>query len=357
MLKEDALNRNWSIRLPVKDRAASLFASGDNHGAQEVLIKYLNETSGKCDKSVWFMLFDLYWSLHQIEPFERLGKLYAQNFLTSPPPWTTPLEGEIKSVRVSGKNALTIDGELSKITMDRLRELVNSARVAKIIRLDVSRAKLNGTKKEKEKHINYWHELMRRIRHYKINVFLMGEYEFVDSLMEQIENELNNSKEAWQVALEFMQWRGSENAYDDLAEKYLLVFDELPLGYEEQYVLAVSPDEVNNSNELPIKFPGLTGVIPEEVIKLPMEGTINHVDEWLSHAQESLLHNGKLILDASEMIRITYEAASAFSIGLTERVNDNLLSSIKLLYPTELVAAMFDSSGLSSWAIMIPKKR
>ena len=72
---------------PVVEEIAILYANGQNAVAQQMLVENL-PACGQ-DRTVWWMLFDLYQVTGQQDAFDSLSIDYASTFETSPPAWNT----------------------------------------------------------------------------------------------------------------------------------------------------------------------------------------------------------------------------------------------------------------------------
>ena len=70
---------------PVVEEIAILFANQQTAVAQQMLLASLAD-----ERTLWWMLFDLYQVTGQQEPFDDLSIDYASKFETSPPAWVAP---------------------------------------------------------------------------------------------------------------------------------------------------------------------------------------------------------------------------------------------------------------------------
>lgn len=337
-------SQDWPPRIAVKEQAASRYAAGDAESAQKILIEHLNQTNGNCDPTIWYMLFDLYWVLQQQSTFERLAVLFSEHFGTSPPPWMDREVAQASPLQIAGKNAMVIEGSLTKVHPEKLRELIHQGRQMGWIRLDMSRAVLTGTPEEIEQALMAWDGFMRRIRKQGSRVLLMGEYAIVDRLRQVIDSSGRNMPEAWHVLMEFLQWRGQEDAHDALSESYLAQFDRSPPGFEPHAVLAISPQEAGHQQSPP----------PSEIM-LPEDATIVGVPDWVAATGKAIKADGQARIDLLSVRRLTFEAAAAWSKALSEAGWSR--HQVVLLQPTELVGTILDMAGVSAWATMRPRRR
>nr|WP_305089226.1 hypothetical protein [Massilia sp. YIM B04103] len=72
---------------PVVEEVALLYANGQAELAAELLAAAARDQR---DRTVWWMLFDLYQILGRQDAFDSLSIDYASTFETSPPPWNPP---------------------------------------------------------------------------------------------------------------------------------------------------------------------------------------------------------------------------------------------------------------------------
>jgi ABC-type transporter Mla MlaB component len=118
------------------EEAAVLFANGKVGEAAALLNRYLLDHPDNRDPLPWFMLFDLYESSNQPEPFEDAAVDFAVKFEHSPPTWAP--RGQIKTA--SQPVPLMSYGEkFGSIERVKLQRFMQDAREAPFVRIDVSK--------------------------------------------------------------------------------------------------------------------------------------------------------------------------------------------------------------------------
>ena len=331
----------------VREKAAALFAVDEHKQAIDLLVLDLNKSMGNSPKPIWFMLMDAYQALDQQAAFEKSASLFANFFKTSPPSWeggTSPKP--VASSLGIGRNVLVLDGQPSQIHSDKLRDFLTSARQEKKAKLDLSRSRLDEDHALRVDDLRVLLNLMKKLRQHHISTLLMGENQVVEVLRTVIQRELPvpSAELYWELLLEFLQWRGQEDAFEDLAIQYADRFRRSAPGYERDGVVAQAPTEDHSALETP------AGVVP------PVNLSEAEMTRWLEAVDAHLpLGEGVLWLDFRHVHRVSFDAATLFASRL--RSWNLSRENVTLDQPNELVSALFDITGVSDQTTLIPRKR
>lgn len=338
----------------VREQAAAYFAAGEHKRAIDLLVGHLNKTAGKAPKSIWFMLMDAYQALGQQAAFEKSAWLFADFFKTSPPSWETlPSPSASPSPGPAmGRNVLVVDGLPSRAHPEKLKDYVAAARQAKNAKLDLSRTRLDEDHAQRSDDLKVLLQLMRRLRRHQVPTLLMGENQLVEVLRTVIQQDLPvpQADLYWELLLEFMQWRGQEDAYEDLAIEFAKKFGRSAPGYEFSGVIALAPDDQ----------PAPSPVSTERALDPPAVLDDAAMEIWCERLELELgpcppTLDTPANLDFGKVRMVSFSAAGAFASRLNQWGWDS--DAVVVVHPSELVSALFDITGVSGQVHIQPRKR
>ena len=330
----------------VRQEAAARFAAGEHKRAIDLLVQQLNKTRGQSPKEIWFMLMDAYQALGQQAAFEKSASMYADFFKTSPPSWeahVVPGAGQGASM---GLNVLVLDGKPSGIHADKLKAFVAESRRVRQARLDLSRTRLDEDQVQRAEDLRSLLALMKKLRRNEVKVLLMGENQLVEGLRSVIQKDLPvpNADQYWLLLLEFMQWRGQETAFDELALQFAQRFGISAPGFEPGGVVAEAPVEE------PVSPKSEMGLLPPKVLDDAA------MELWCEQVEAALpLAEGPLLLDFRKVHQVAFHAAGDLAARLLQWGRPP--ESYTLAGPSELVLALFEIPGVASQVIVEPRKR
>lgn len=335
-------------RLPagagVREEAAALYAAGSATRAAEALLTEINTTKGGCPPSLWYMLLDLYQYTNQQQAFEKLAYFFSSHFKQTPPAWD---DSELPvGATSSGLNVLVVDGFLHAIHADKVREFVSAGRADHHARLDLSRARLGEDAASCEAGITGLVRLMARLRQFRVPTLLMGETQLAEQMRSAVAALSGaEARPYWLLLLEFLQWRGQREAFEDLAFRYAERFAFSPPEFEEEGVVALAP---GNDPEPRGGARGRAIQVPGVIAQAEMTALIAAVGE-------AIRAPGSLRLDFYRVRSMTYEAASAWAAFLHRSNLD--ADRIVAVRPSELIVALMDIVGASGLITIEPRKR
>lgn len=333
----------------VREQSAAYFANGEHKRAIDLLVLHLNKTSGDAPKSIWFMLMDAYQALGQQAAFEKSAWMFSEFFKVSPPSWEPVETDASEQKKTMGRNVLVLDGIPSRAHPEKVRDFIAAARQEGQARLDLSRTRLDEDHVQRAEDLQIILDLMRKLRRYAISTLLMGENQLVEVLRAVIQNDLPAPRQDlyWLLLLEFMQWRGSEEAYEDLAISFGKKFGKSAPGYETSGAIALAPTETLGETEAE----ALDVLQPPPILD---EITMR---SWLAQLEPLLPSEGEVPLrvEMRHVRLISFAAAGLFASAL--RAWDRGAPRLVIVYPSELLHALFDVTGIAGLVSIEPRKR
>lgn len=337
----------------VREQAAAYFSSGEHKRAVDLLVGHLNKTAGNAPRSIWFMLMDAYQALGQQAAFEKSAWLFADFFKTSPPSWEqapTPVQSSVGSAM--GRNVLVVDGLPSRAHPEKLKDYVAAAREANHAKLDLSRTRLDEDHAQRSDDLKVLLQLMRRLRRHQVPTLLMGENQLVEVLRTVLQQDLPvpQADLYWELLLEFMQWRGQEDAFEDLAISFAKRFGRSAPGYEFSGVIALAPDDQPHSPQT-----GSMGPLspPETLDDASMAMWCERLDMEFGVSPPTL--DSPIRLDFSHVRQVSFSSAGLLASQLKKWGWNT--DAVVLASPSELVSALFDITGVSGQVHIQPRKR
>jgi hypothetical protein len=326
------------------EEAAALYAAGRSRDAANVLTSELNNKKGACPQALWYMLMDIYQATGQHAAFEKLAMFFAKVFNTSPPSWE-----EIAVQQVGfGRNVLIVEGAARDIHPEKVRDFLQAGKSLKQARLDLSRAKLDGTVDDPMISVRRLIDILPRIRRQKISVFLMGETQMMTDIRARLRTPDGENDALWLLLFELMQWRGQEESFEDLAVEYAQRFDRCAPGYELDGAIALAPEELAPVSETRWTESGDTLTPPHTIAETDTQTLLDKLEDVLAR-------NGSIRLDVSQVKLIEYDAAVALGrfLGVAGNPRENVIIS----RPSELVRVLLDIVGATQLVSIEPRRR
>lgn len=332
----------------IREQAAARFAAGEQKMAIDLLVQQLNRTRGQSPKAIWFMLMDAYQALDQQAAFEKSASMYAEFFKTSPPSWESEKQLGVPGQGTSmGLNVLVLDGNPSQIHPEKLKAFVSESRRVQHARLDLSRTRLDEDHVQRVEDLKALLGLMKKLRRHEVNVLLMGENQLVEILRTVIQKDLPvpNADQYWLLLLEFMQWRGQESAFDELALQFAGRFGVSAPGFEADGVIAQAPVESTASVDEESE-----GLVPPAVLDEAA------MDLWCARVEAALPGlEPPLVLDFRSVRQVSFHAAGDLAARLTRWARP--AETYSVVGPSELVVALFEITGVAPQVVIEARKR
>lgn len=333
----------------VLEEAAIYFANGNPSKSIEVLVARLNESSGQVDKNEWYMIFDAYQATGQQSRFEKLALFFSSLFDTSPPSWEAFNQGDKKNRDAMGRSALNIDGSISDLQDEKIKDFLSASKESKTCRIDFSRIKLLENDEQLEESLIRLLKMMYEIKKNRIMGQIMGDMNFISLLKDNIayfkeNNDFSDKNKCyWLILCELYQWHGKEDEFEDLALDYAMSFEESPPSYLERHVMKTTietDDEYLDDDG----FISADSIIDRQNI----EKLISHIDEQLKLTE-------KVTVNFKYVNRLDFYAAGELAKYLGNLGIDN--TRIIIRFPLELIITLFDITGVSSFVSYIHRKR
>lgn len=342
---------NNELDQELKHEAAVLHADGEPRQAVSLLINRINETKGGCGIWIWLLVLDLYRVSNSQAPYEKLALHFAQQTGTQAPSWEAQ-DGSRPQARKTGgswRNALIMEGSPLAVDEEKIRDWIQASREAGSSRLDLSRMRLDGVDDEARKEGRRLLDLMQRLRRTATPTLLMGETDLASRLDRRIEGGGQNREIEtvwWELRLELHQWRGEEEAFDELAGKYATRFLFCPVDYDPRGALAISPGDEEAQQAVETDT---------DVLEMPFQVTeARSMIDWINkHWEEgkdaniSLGKCGRMSLSAAR--DLAQFLLAKYGIGSPGESN-TVKQQLTFLETSPLLAALLEATGVSSYA-------
>ena len=318
---------------PVVEEVALLYASGEHAAAEGLLTAAVhNDTrpAGQRDRTVWWMLFDLYQVLGRQVAFEDLAIDYASTFETSPPSWQPP--APVQADQYSGVTpTVQFAGVLDAGAATQAAQL-RALATAPVLRVDFCRVyavtpagcgplldALRAAPAQRE-------------------LILAGAEELVGLIRAIVDVGRRDEGEApWLLLLELLRLLNREKAFDEAAMDYCVTFEVSPPSF-------VAPGNVAST-------PRQAGTATADRFMLPhvIDGDIGPL---LAAIRDYADATAAVVFDCSHLVRIELGAAGQLLAGL------RALSGcpIALRDLNHLVAALLRLLGFSDVARLFPHR-
>lgn len=322
-------------RAPVVEEAALLYAGGDHGGARQLLSAAVADDAhpaGRRDRTVWWMLFDLYHVLGEQEAFDNLAIDYASTFETSPPAWQPPppasgdrYSGVTPTVQFSG-----VLDERALPQAARLRE----AATAPVVRVDFSRVQAVTPAG-----CAALLDALRVVAPQR-ELLLAGAEELVNEVRALLDVGRRDEGEApWLLLLELLRLLNREKAFEETAMDYCVTFEMSPPAF-------VAPGNVASA-------PRQASAPPTDRYMLPqvIEGDVQPL---LAAIRAYADRGTALVFDCSHLLRIDLAAGGQLLACLRELVQGS--RRIELRELNHLVAALLRLLGFAEVARLFPHR-
>ena len=317
---------------PAVEEIAILYANGQ-HAAAEQLLTDSVAAGADQDRTVWWMLFDLYQIGGQRERFDNLAIDYVSTFETSPPAWNPPASAAPGWAGVAPST--TFSGVLDAGIGDRLEHLLRLADAHPVLRLEFHRV----TDLEAPA---CWLLLdtLRRLQARQRELILVGAAELAAQIRAGIAIGRPDDTEApWLLLLELLQLLNREKEFEETAMDYCVTFEVSPPSFAAPHKVAMAP-----AQRLPAS--------PDRFMLPPV--IENQLGPLLPAIEHYAGHYPTLVFDCSRLLRIDYPAA----IGLHACLQPLAAEGRKIEFRdvNHLVTALLRLLGYGDIARLYPHK-
>jgi anti-anti-sigma regulatory factor len=318
----------------VVDEAALLYANGDDDAAERLLAAAVRDDRRPArlrDRTVWWLLFDLYQVLGRQEAFDDLAIDYASTFETSPPSWQPPVRSDpYTGVTPTVQFAGVLDTGAAP-QAEQLRELAG----APVLRLDFSRvhavsppgcalllAALQTVPAQRE-------------------LILVGADELVALLQATVEVGRRDDGEApWLLLLELLRLLNRDKAFEETAMDYCVTFEMSPPSF-------VAPGHVASA-------PRQAGAPAGDRFMLP-HVIVGDIGPLLAAIRDYAGNSAAVVFDCSHLVRIDTGAADQLLACLRELAADGS-RPVAFRDLNHLVAALLRRLGFGGMARLVPHR-
>lgn len=322
---------------PVVEEIAIVYANGQADVAEQMLVDNL-PPAGAQDRTLWWMLFDLYQVTRQQDKFDSLSIDYASTFETSPPPWHAlppataagggrPWSGVTPTELFSGQ----LDGAIGP-QLQRLQQQLASHPV---LRLDFSR--VQGVTPD-------GCALLLPV----LQQLHGGERELIvvaaDHLAALVQASVgvgsrDGGPAPWLLLLELLQLLNREKEFEETGMDYCVTFEVSPPSF-------VAPRAVATAARQP-----LSGAPDRYLLPAVVEGPL---DALLAPLAAYAEQHQTLVFDCSRLVRVEFGAANALQARLQALVQGG--KKVEFRDVNHLVAALLRLLGYGDLAKIYPHK-
>ncbi|RFP08318.1 MULTISPECIES: STAS domain-containing protein [unclassified Duganella] len=318
---------------PVVEEIAILYANGQGAVAEQLLSASLAEAAG--DRTVWWMLFDLYQVSGQRDRFDNLSIDYASTFETSPPPWNAPAALAASSPDFAGLTPTeAFAGVLAPHIDAQLERLRQSAAASPVLRLEFSRVTA-----VEAAGCALLLDTLRKLQAQQRELILVGADGLAALIREGIAIGRRDDTEApWLLLLELLQLLNREKQFEEISMDYCVTFEVSPPSFTAPHKVATATAAPQHVSASPDRFmlpPLLEGQLG------PLLGQIQH------YADQYQI----LVFDCSRLTRIDYACANQLHASLAQ-----LGKKIEFRDVNHLVTALLRLLGYADIARIYPHK-
>jgi ABC-type transporter Mla MlaB component len=319
---------------PVIEEIAILYANGEQKVAEMMLKDSLKDV-GKTDRTVWWMLFDLYQASGRQDDFDNIAIDYASHFETSPPAWTPLLPpGAATSAYAGVAPTEAITGVLDAHIEAQLQRLLELAATGAVPRLEfgrVAEVTADGCA--------LLHRALGALRALECDLVVAGADHLAELLRAAITIGQRDAPEApWLLLLDLLQLLNREKDFEETAMDYCVTYEVSPPSFEAPSKVATAPSARSSATAerfmLPTVVEGGSGTL------------FGAIEAYAADAQI-------VLVDCSRLARIDYGAAAALQARLRALGGDK---RIELRDLNHLVAALFKLLGYADVARLFPHK-
>jgi ABC-type transporter Mla MlaB component len=318
---------------PIIEEIAIMFANDQMAVAEQMLLESLRDV-GRTDRTVWWMLFDLYQVMGRQDDFDNVAIDYASQFETSPPTWAPPNAAGAEETFAGVTPTEVFAGVLDAQVAPRLTRLLALADDNNMLRLEFGR--INDVTPEG---CQLMLDALTTLRKRERELIVAGATELSDLVRTTIKIGDRDASEApWMLLLTLLQLLNREKDFEETAMDYCVTFEVSPPSFE-------TPKNVATTSTITAPTRTECFMLPN-VINSGANALFDAIDVYAEQAPT-------LLIDCSRLSRVDYGAASA----MLNRLRPIAASKkIEFRDMNHLVAALFKLLSFSEVARMFPHK-
>ncbi|WLI89283.1 STAS domain-containing protein [Massilia sp. R2A-15] len=319
---------------PVIEEIAIMFANNQAPVAEAMLIDSLADV-GRTERTVWWMLFDLYQGSGRQEAFDDLAIDYASHFETSPPAWNPVLPAAAEKPVTGVTPTESFGPLLDESIAPQLERLLERAAASAATRLEFGRVQA-VTPEGCARLLT----ALTVLRAGKRELIVAGAAELAEIVRSTIEIGQRDAPEApWLLLLELLQLMNREKDFEETAMDYCVTYELSPPSFEAPANVATAADARAPSRSDRFMLPVL--------IDGGADKLFDAIDAYAAQSDP-------VVLDCSRLARVDYNAAA----GLHKRLRALAAAgkTVELRDINHLVAALFKLMGFTEVARLFPHK-
>jgi ABC-type transporter Mla MlaB component len=319
---------------PIIEEIAIMYANDQLAVAEQMLQESLRDV-GRTDRTVWWMLFDLYQVMGRQDEFDNVAIDYASQFETSPPTWAPPASASTEDPGFAGVTPTEVfAGVLDDQLAPRMARLLTLAEENAVLRLEFGRIS-DVTPEGCQLMLDTLTTLRKRER----ELIVAGATELSDLVRSTIKIGDRDASEApWLLLLALLQLLNREKDFEETAMDYCVTFEVSPPSFE-------TPQHVATTSTITAPTRTECFMLPN-VINAGANSLFDAIDAYAEQAPT-------LLIDCSRLSRVDYGAASALLNRLRPIAAEK---KIEFRDVNHLVAALFKLLSFSEVARMFPHK-
>jgi ABC-type transporter Mla MlaB component len=319
---------------PVIEEIAIMYANDQKEFAEQMLQEALRDV-GRTDRTVWWMLFDLYQVMGRQDDFDNVAIDYASQFETSPPTWAPPVVPGTEENNFAGVTPTEVfAGVLDVDVAPRLERLLQLAEENQVMRLEFGRI-ADVTPEGCQLLLDTLTTLRKRER----ELIVAGAAEFAELVRSTITiGERDASEAPWMLLLALLQLMNREKDFEETAMDYCVTFEVSPPSFE-------TPKHVATTSTITAPPRTECFMLPA-VINSGANSLFDAIDAYASQSPT-------LLIDCSRLARVDYGAASALLNRLRPIAAEK---KIEFRDMNHLVAALFKLLSFAEVARLFPHK-
>jgi anti-anti-sigma regulatory factor len=322
---------------PIIEETATLFANGQDEQALSALSRSVREGKlGNSALQAWLMLFDLHQHLGMWVEFEALALEFVVKFERSPPAWIESDERHDPALATGGIGYFALNGMLTGASAPELEKLRNTP--GRTVRIDCSRLLgLDGPG------CRLLREALSSVHDAGKEVMLTGESRLLAFLERFCQpGKIETDAAAWALLLDVYRTLDLKDKFEEAAVNYAVTFE-------------VSPPSWESRPGAEAKGSAVARPVEASDQALMLSGELSGASEaFAKQLQDWAVANKMLVIDMSRAKRVELVTA-----GLMLKVLSALQESgvtIQIRGANELIRALFEVTGLSKVARIIPRK-
>ena len=323
---------------PIVEEIAILYANGQSAVAQQMLVEHLPQCGQ--DRTVWWMLFDLYQVTGQQDAFDSLSIDYASTFETSPPAWSAaaPASAQTAAPQPQGWAGVTpteaFPGVLGEAIAPQLERL-QAAAPGSPVRLDFSR-----TNAVEPAGCALLLTALQQLQARQRELIVVAAAELAEQVRAiLLVGRRDEGEASWLLLLELLQLLNREKDFEETSMDYCITFEVSPPPFVAPHKVATAARQ--HVSAAPDRF-----MLPP-VIENELPPLLAAISAYAEQYQT-------LVFDCSRLARLEFGAANQLKTRLEALAAEE--KKIEFRDVNHLVSALLRLLGFADLAKIYPHK-